>query len=310
MGQKSYHTKEQSMRVFVTGATGGIGSVVVPELLSAGHQVIGLARSERSAAALQAAGASAVSGDLTTLDVLRDAARAADGVIHLAFSNDFTRFQESAEEEGTALAAIGEVLIGSGKPLVLASGTPAVPGRLSTEDDQLPSEGPIGGRGRTALAALALADQGVRPSVVRLPRSVHDRGGPYGFAGLLIEAAQRSGISGYVGDGSQRWPAVNRRDAAVLFRLALEQAEPGEALHAVGDEGDTMLSIAETIGRQLDLPVQPLPADGFGFLGQMFALDQPASSARTRARFGWRPTRPGLLADLAAGDYPAPRSAA
>ena len=297
------------MRVFVTGATGGIGSVVVPELVSAGHQVVGLARSDRSAVALRAAGASSVAGDLSTLDVLRDAARDADGVIHLAFSNDFTRFAESAEEEGAALTAIGEELIDSGKPLVSVSGTPAVPGRLSTEDDVLPTEGPAGGRGRSALAVLGLAGRGVRSSLVRLPRSVHDRGGPFGFAGLLIEAAQCSGISGYVGDGTQRWPAVNRRDAAVLFRLALEQAEPGEVLHAVADEGDRMMSLAEAIGRELGLPVQSLPADTFGFLGQLFAVDQPSSSARTRARFGWQPTRPGLVDDLVAGQYPERRTA-
>jgi nucleoside-diphosphate-sugar epimerase len=292
------------MYVFVTGASGGIGSVVVPELLSAGHKVLGLARSDAAAEAITAAGADVLRGDLADLDTLRAGAADTDGTLHLAFSNDFTDFAGSAEAEGRAVAAMGSALEGTGKPLVIAGGTPAAPGRVSTEDDPAPVDGPVGGRGRTAQAVLDLAGRGVRSAVVRLPRSVHDRGGPYGFASILIQAARRSGVSGYVGDGTQRWPAVHRLDAARLFRLALEEAPAGSVLHAVGDEGDPMRDLASVIGRQLDLPVESVPADGFGFLGAVFAVDQPSSSARTQERFGWRPTHPSLLDDLEAGNYP------
>lgn len=286
------------MRVFVTGATGGIGSAVVPELLGAGHEVVGLARSDASAAALDAVGAKAIRGDLSDLDTLRTAAAEADGVLHLAFSNDFTAFAASAEVEGRAVAAMGAALTDSGKPLVFASGTPAVPGRIATEDDPTPTDGPLGGRGRTAAATLALAGRGVRTAAVRLPRTVHADGGG-GFAGILADVARRTGVSGYVGDGTQRWPAVHRRDAARLFRIALEDAPAGSVLHAVSDEGDAMRDIAAAIGRRLDLPVEAVPAEGFGFLGALFGVDQPASSTRTRERFGWQPTGPSLLDDLA-----------
>ncbi|MCE0762235.1 SDR family oxidoreductase [Pseudonocardia kujensis] len=287
------------MRVLVTGASGAIGSALVPELLGAGHEVVGLARSEASAAALTAAGADVLRGDLAHLDTLRSGAAAADGVVHLAFSHDFTDFAASAEAEGRAVAALGEGLVGTGKPLVLASGTPVVPGRTATEEDAMPTDGPVGGRGRTAAATLALADRGVRAAVVRLPRTVHAHG-TGGFAGLLVDIARRTGVSGYVGDGTQRWPAVHRLDAARLFRIALEQAPAGSVLHAVADEGDRMRDIAAAIGRRLDLPVDEVPGDDYGFLGAVFALDQPASSARTRERFGWTPTGPSLLADIAA----------
>jgi nucleoside-diphosphate-sugar epimerase len=293
------------MRVFVTGASGGIGSAVLPELLSAGHEVVGLARSDAAASRVAALGAEPLRGDLTTLDTLRAAADDADGVVHLAFSNDFTRVAEGIAEERAAVEALGAALEGTGKPLVFASGTPAVPGRLTTEDDPTPVEGPMAERARTAQLVLALQDRGVRPAAVRLPRSVHLRGSAYGFAGMLIEAARRTGVSGYVGAGSQRWPAVNRLDAARLFRLVLEQAEPGAVAHAVADEGDPMLAIATAIGEALDLPVEPVPAESFGFLGTIFGVDQPSSSTLTRERFGWEPTHPSLLEDLAAGDYPA-----
>jgi len=300
----SRQREELIMRVFVTGASGAIGSALVPELLGAGHEVVGLARSEASAAALDAAGAGAVLGDLADLDTLRAGAAAADGVIHLAFSNDFTAFAASAEAEGRAVAALGEVLLDSGKPLVIASGTPAVPGRSATEDDPMPTDGPVGGRGRTARATLDLARRGVRSVSVRLPRTVHADGAG-GFAGVLVEAARRTGVSGYVGEGTQRWPAVHRLDAARLFRIALEQAPAGSVLHAVADEGDPMRDIAAAIGRGLGLPVEPVPAEDFGFLGLIFALDQPASSALTRERFGWRPTGPSLLEELEAAVYAA-----
>ena len=292
------------MRVFVTGASGGIGSAVVPELISAGHEVVGLARSDASAAAVAAMGAEPLRGDLADADALRAGAERADGVVHLAFGNDFANIQANVDEETRAVEVLGSALEGTGKALVLASGTPAVPGRLATEDDPMPLEGPLGGRARTALAVLALADKGVRSATVRLPRSVHAGDGRYGFASWIVQAAQRTGVAGYVGDGSQRWPAVHRLDAARLFRLVLEQAEPGTVAHAVGDEGDTMLSLAEAVGRRLGVPVQPAPAESYGFLGTVFAVDQPASSALTRERFGWQPTHPSLLEDLATGVYP------
>lgn len=293
------------MHVFVTGASGGIGSAVVPELLAAGHEVLGLARSDASARAIAAAGAGVLRGNLDDPASLRAGAEQTDGVIHLAFGNDFSDVERCIAEETLAVETFATALAGTGKPLVVASGTPYVPGRPSTEDDPMATDGPMGGRGRNALTVLGLADHGVRSSVVRLPRSVHGRGVGYGFASYLIAAARRTGVSGIVGDGSQRWPAVHRQDAAELFRLALERAEPGTVLHAVADEGDTMRSIAQTIADQLGLPVESVPAESFGFLGGIFGFDQPATSTLTRQRFGWQPTHPSLLDDLAAGDYPA-----
>ncbi len=292
------------MRVFVTGATGGIGSVLVPELMAAGHEVLGLARSDASAQALTAAGASVLRGDLDDPERLRAGADQSDGVIHLAFGADFNNFEKSVARETTAVEAFGASLDGSGKALVIASGTPALPGRTSTEADAFLTDGPVGGRGRNAQAVVDLAERGVRSAVVRLPRSVHAAGGRCGFASVLIENARRTGVSGYVGDGTQRWPAVHRLDAARLFRLVLEQAAPGTVAHAVGDEGNTMRSIAEVIGRQLDVPVEAVGGENFGFLGHIFAVDQPSSSALTRETFGWKPCHPSLLEDLEAGNYP------
>ncbi|OBJ22136.1 SDR family oxidoreductase [Mycobacterium colombiense] len=292
------------MRVFITGASGGIGSAVVAELLTAGHRVVGLARSDAAAATASALGAEPLRGDITDLDVLRTAAGDADGVVYLAFSHDFSRAGDAIGDEARAVAALGEALVDSGKALVLANGTPATAGRTSTEDDPFNVDGPMAGRGRTGQAVIDLARRGVRSAVVRLPRSVHDAGGRYGFAGILIQAARQRGVSAYVGDGAQRWPAVHRDDAAALFRLALEQAPPGSVLHAVGDEGDPMRAIAEVIGRRLGVSVESAPAADFGPLGTMFAVDQPSSSALTRQRFGWEPTGPSLLADLETGDYP------
>ena len=292
------------MHVFVTGASGGIGSAVLPELIAAGHHVTGLARSDASAQAIVAAGATALRGSIEDLEILRVGAQESDGVIHLAFSNDFTNFAKGIEEERVAVEILGAALVDTGKPLVIASGTPATPGRVSTEEDRTPTDGPAGGRGLNAQAVLALASQGVRSAVVRLPRSVHLRGDAYGFAGMLIATAQRTGVSGYVGDGEQRWPAVNRLDAARLFRLVLEEAAPGTVVHAVADEGDRRWELAEVIGQQLGVPTESVPAESFGFLGRVFAVDQPSSSAWTRKTFGWEPTHPSLLEDLAAGNYP------
>jgi nucleoside-diphosphate-sugar epimerase len=292
------------MRVLVTGASGGIGSAVVAELIAADHKVVGLARSEGSAARIERLGGEPVRGDIADLDVLQAAASDTDGVIFLAFSNDFTNFEAGTEAEARAVAALGEALADTGKPLVLAGGTPAVPGRASTEDDPFPTQGPMGGRGATGQAVINLAKRGVRSSVVRLPRSVHDAGGRYGFASMLIQAARGSGVSAYVGDGKQRWPAVHRDDAASLFRVALEHAPAGSVLHAVGDQADPMRAIAEVIGRRLGAPVESAPAENFGPLGPFFAVDQPSSSALTRQRFRWAPTHPSLLQDLETGDYP------
>ncbi|OJZ68880.1 3-beta hydroxysteroid dehydrogenase [Mycobacterium paraffinicum] len=291
------------MRVFVTGATGGIGSAVVPELIGAGHEVLALARSDASARAAKSLGADVLPGDLDDPESLRTGAMESDAVIHLAFLH-FDDFEKAVAQEAGAVEAFGAVLDGTGKPFVMASGTPPIPGRTSTERDSIPTEGPVGGRGRNAQAALELAGRGVRSAVVRLPRSVHRAGGPCGFASLLVEAARRTGVSGYVGDGTQRWPAVHVLDAARLFRVVLEEATPGTVAHAVGDEGDPMRALAEAIGRQLDLRAASVPAEHFGFLGAIFALDQPASSELTRERFGWRPTHPSLLADLEVGNYP------
>lgn len=293
------------MRVLVTGASGGIGSAVVPELVSAGHEVVGLARSERSAGKVTDLGGTPLIGELTDLDVIRTAAQQADGAIHLAFSNDFSNLGPGIEQEAAAVAAIGEVFAGSDQPFVVAGGTPIVPGRLATEDDPNSTEGPVGGRGVTQNGVLALAEKGVRSSLVRLPRSVHLRGSAYGFASMVIAHAQHTGVAAFVGDGSQRWPAVNRLDAATLFRIALEDAEPGAVLHAVGDEGDSMRSIAEAIGGVLGLPVEQVAPEQYGPLGGMFGLDMPATSEQTRARYGWQPSHPGLLEDLRAGGYPA-----
>lgn len=292
------------MRVFITGPSGGVGQVVTEELVAHGHEVFGLARSKTSAQKVVAAGGKPVTGGLGDLDVLTTAAREADGVIHLAFSNDFSHLERSIAEEGLAMDTIGAALVGTGKPFAIVSGTTSAEGRVATEQDPMSTTGPVGGRGINAARILGLASQNVRTTAVRLPRSVHERYVAYGFAGVLIQAAQRSGVSGYVGDGSQRWPAVHRRDAASLFRLMLEKGAAGTAVNAVGDEGDSMLSIATVIGEQLGVPVQQVPAETFGPLGEIFGVDQPASSAWTRDTFNWQPTHPSLLADLAAGDYP------
>jgi nucleoside-diphosphate-sugar epimerase len=288
------------MRVFITGATGLIGSAVVAELLAAGHTVTALTRSDASAARATAAGAATVRGGLADLDVLRTAAEQADGVIHLAFGNDFSSAEAlmaNITEESAALEALGDALVGTGKPLVTVSGTPHTPGRPSTEDDPLPTDGPVAGRGVSVNRTLALASRGVRSSAIRLPRTVHNEG-EGGFAGLLTQIARQTGVAGYPGDGDQRWPAVHALDAAVLFRLALENAPGGTAWHAVADEGDAVRDIVTVIGRQLGLPVESRPVESFGPIGPVFAADQPASSARTRAELGWEPIHPSLLTDL------------
>jgi nucleoside-diphosphate-sugar epimerase len=288
------------MRVFITGGTGLIGSAVVAELLGHGHTVLALARSDTSASAIKTAGAETIRGDLADLGALRTGAAQADGVIHLAFANDFSSpaaLAAAVAEEGAALAALGEELTGSGRPLITVSGTPWVPGRASTETDPLPTDGPVGGRSRSVTAVLDLASRGVRSASVRLPRTVHNQG-EGGFAGLLTGIARRTGVSGYPGDGTQRWPAVHALDTAVLFRLVLENAPAGTAWHAVSDQGDAVRDIATVIGKRLGLPVEAIPQETFGPLGPIFATDQPSSSAYTQQTLGWKPSHPSLLEDL------------
>ena len=288
------------MHVFITGGTGLIGSAVVAELLGNGHTVLALTRSDASEQAAKAAGAETVRGGLTDLDVLRAGAAGADGVIHLAFANDFSSpdaLTRAISEESAAITALGEELVGSDRPFAVVSGTPWVPGETSTEADPLPTDGPVGGRGRTVTATLGLASRGVRSMAIRMPRTVHNQGDG-GFAGLLTGMARSSGVSGYPGDGAQRWPAVHALDAATLFRLALEQAPAGSSWHAVADEGDEVRDIAAVIGRRLGLPVESVPEETFGPLGAIFATDQPSSSTHTREALGWQPKHPSLLEDL------------
>lgn len=290
------------MRVFITGATGFIGSAVVRELIDSGHQVTGLARSDASAAALAAAGADVHRGSLDDLDSLRSGAASADGVAHLAFVHDFENYAEAADIDKRAIATIGEVLSGTGRPFAVTSGLFGVGlGRPLTEEDAAAPETP-----RLSEAALTLAGDGVRVSAVRLAPSVHGEG-DHGFVPRLIEIARTKGFSGYPGDGSNRWPAVHRRDAARLFRLALEHAPAGSRLHGVAEGGIPARDIAEAIGRRLHLPVKALPVeqayDHFGWLGGFFALDLPATSVLTQERLGWHPVHPGLLADLEEGHY-------
>ena len=305
------------MRVFVTGASGWIGSAVVPELIAAGHQVTGLARSDASAAALAAAGAEVHRGDLDDLDGLRRAAAASDGVIHLAFKHDiaFTGdFAGAADADRRAVETFGEALAGTDRPLVIASGTLGLqPGRVATENDGRTSGPeasalPVGPRTRLATAqlTLALADRGVRSSVVRLAPTVHGEG-DNGFMATLIALARDKGASGYIGDGANRWPAVHRADAANLFRLALEKAPAGSVLHAIADQGVPIRDVAEVIGRHLDLPVVSVtPEDAgahFTWLAGFIGADSPASNALTRELLGWQPTHPGLIEDIEQGHY-------
>ncbi|MCX3058240.1 SDR family oxidoreductase [Streptomyces beihaiensis] len=307
------------MRVFVTGASGWIGSAAVAELIDAGHDVVGLARSQASAAALTAAGVAAVRGSLDDLDVLREASAAADGVIHLAFKHDVAfeqgDFKAAADADRRATEAMGEALVGTGKPFVLASGTPVEPGRVATENDghDVPPPGSVPpemsglvGRLATAEWTLALADRGVRSSVVRLPRTNHGEGDK-GFIATLVGIARDKGVAGHYGDGTNRWPAVHRLDSAHMFRVALEKASAGSTLHAVADEGVSLRDIAEVIGRHLGLEVASVPPEEagghFGWLAGVLAADQPASSVLSQELTGWRPTQPGLLDDLDKGHY-------
>lgn len=296
------------MRVFITGASGFIGSAVVAELLDAGHQVVGLARSDASAEALAAAGAEVQRGALDDLDSLRAGAAAADGVIHLAFIHDFSQYDAAARTDVRAIETIGAVLESSNRPFVIASGTLGLAvGRVGTEQDRPdPGSAAAGPRVAGAHAALSFAARGVRSSVVRLAPTVHGQG-DHGFAARLVDIARDKGVSGFIGDGTNRWPAVHRLDAAHLFCLALEQAPAGSMLHGVAEEGIPIRDIADVIGRHLSLPVVSVPRDEagahFGWLAGALGIDVPASSTLTRELVGWQPTRPGLLDDLDQGHY-------
>ncbi len=303
------------MRVFITGASGWIGSAVVSELISAGHQVVGLARSDASAAALTAARVEVHRGTIDDLDSLRSAAAASDGVIHLAFKHDLAfsgGFQAAADADRRAIESFGEALAGSDKPFLIASGTLGLaPGRVLTERESGPDPAAVlsGGPGTrlgSAQMTVSLASRNVRSAVVRFAPTVHGDG-DLGFMATLVGIARDKRVSGYIGDGSNRWPAVHRLDAARLVRLALEKAPAGSILHAVADEGVPIRTIAERIGRQLDLPVVAISpedaADHFAWLSGFLALDAPASSTLTRELLGWQPTNPGLIEDLEKGHY-------
>jgi nucleoside-diphosphate-sugar epimerase len=305
------------MRVFVTGASGWIGSAVVPELIGAGHEVTGLARSDASAAALTAAGAQVQRGTLDDLGILRSAAEASDGVIHLAFKHDiaFTGgFADAADADRRAVETFGDALAGSGRPFVIASGLLGLAaGRTATERDGHETTAALAAAGAgpqarhaTAELVLSLSSRNVRSSIVRLPPTNHGDG-DNGFMAALVSIARAKGVSGYVGDGSNRWPAVHRLDSAHLFGLAVEDAPAGSTLHAVAEEGVPIRAVAEVIGRHLDVPVVSVSpeeaGEHFSWLGGFIGLDSPASATLTRELLGWQPTQPGLIDDLDKGHY-------
>jgi len=292
------------MRVFVTGATGFIGSAIVRELIDAGHQVLALARSDSSAKSLVAAGADVHRGSLEDLESLRSGVAAADGVIHTAFIHDFSNYGPAAEADRRAIETLGGALAGSDRPLIVTSGTLLVQrqGSLATEEDAHNLNFPR----KSEEAVLALAARGVRTSVLRLPPSVHGNG-DHGFVPRLISIARETGVSAFIEDGLNRWPAVHRLDAAHLYRLVLEKSSVGARYHGVADRGVPTREIAEVIGRHLNVPVvsksREEAADHFGWIAPFFGMDGPASSAQTRERLGWRPVQPGLIADLSAEHY-------
>jgi nucleoside-diphosphate-sugar epimerase len=293
------------MRVFVTGATGWVGSAVIEELQTAGHSVLGLARSDAAAANLAAAGVAVQRGSLEDLDSLRAGAAASDAVIHTAFNHDFSRFAENGAAERVAIEAMGDTLAGTGKTLIVTSGVGLIaPGRLITEDDGRDNTVPFPRDPETVAAAVAA--RGVHVSVIRLAPSVHGKG-DHGFVPIVIGMAREHGVSAYAGEGNNRWPGVHRRDAARLYRLALERGAEHAVYHAVADEGFPFREIATIIGRQLNVPVVSLSGDEigahFGWFAHFAQIDAPSSSAKTRQSLAWQPTEPTLLADLDSAAY-------
>jgi nucleoside-diphosphate-sugar epimerase len=298
-------SQEEIMTIFVTGATGFIGSAIVQELISAGHQVLGLARSEGAAKSLAAAGAEVHHGSLQDLDSLRSGAAASDGVIHTAFIHDFSKFAENCEIDRRAIEALGSALAGSNRPLIVTSGVALLkPGSMATEDDAAPANGPV--PRVSEQAALLLASQGVCASALRLPPSVHGEG-DHGFVPMLISIAREKGVSAYIGDGSNRWPGVHRLDAAHLYRLILEKGSAGTRYHGIADEGVPFREIAEVIGRRLNLPlVNKTPEEAtshFGWFTHFAGIDCPASSKKTQELLGWQPKQPRLIPDLDQAHY-------
>jgi nucleoside-diphosphate-sugar epimerase len=295
------------MKIFVTGATGFVGSAVVQELIASGYHVLGLARSDAGAKSLAAAGAQVHRGDLEDLNSLRSGAATSDGVIHTAFIHDFTKFKENCEIDRGAIDALGTPLVNTDRPLIVTSGTVLVaPGRLATEETQAPSGPDAIPRVASEEAAAVLALRGVRTLVLRLPPSVHGDG-DHGFVPFLIRLAREKGLSAYVGEGRNRWPAVHRLDAAHLYRLVLEKGSGGTWYHGVAEEGLPFREVAEVIGRRLDVPVVSIApeeaANHFGWFAHFAALDAPASSQKTHELLGWRPKQHGLIADLNGGSY-------